>query len=82
MSASESHRKSEPSGDSARRKRNYKLIVDPELRKEATKKVYRFDGCVPGVRLLSSISCSSGTELGWVRFTHVSNLVSLCVLCF
>ena len=54
MSASEANRKSEPPGESARRKRNYRLIVDPELRKEATKKVYRFDGCVPGVRLLRS----------------------------
>lgn len=52
MSASEASRKNEPSGESARRKRNYKLIVDPEIRKESKnlKKVYRFDGCVPGVR--------------------------------
>lgn len=83
MSASEVSRKSEPSVETARRKRNYKLIVDPELRKEAAKKVYRFDGCVPGVRLLRSNSCYSGTkEWGWVRFTQASKLVSLCILCF
>jgi hypothetical protein len=38
-----------PSGeDQAKKKRNYKLLVDPELRRDATKKIYRFDGCVPG----------------------------------
>lgn len=54
MSASEANRKSEPPGESGRRKRNYKLIVDPELRKDSKnlKKVYRFDGCVPGVRFV------------------------------
>lgn len=34
-----------------KRKRNYKLIVDPLLVKgKGTEKIYRYDGVVPGVR--------------------------------
>lgn len=39
------------SGDDAaldRRKRNYKLVLDPTL-KPGSQKVYRFDGSLPGV---------------------------------
>lgn len=31
------------------RKRNYKLLVDPELDPTATKKIYRFNGVLSGV---------------------------------
>ena len=31
------------------RKRNYKLLVDPELDPSEAKKVYRFNGVLPGV---------------------------------
>ena len=47
-----------PSGeDQAKKKRNYKLLVDPELRRDATKKIYRFDGCVPGVGKYNKMHC-------------------------
>lgn len=36
---------------SSQRKRNYKLIVDPELDSSATKKVYRFNGILAGVSI-------------------------------
>ena len=37
-------------GEHSKKKRNYKLLVDPELKKGAIKKIYRFDGVIPGVR--------------------------------
>ncbi len=61
-----------------KKRRNYKLVVDPLIHRGQSEKVYRFDGQIPGVSIGDHLDATDDKYTSSIITVYVSADIRIC----